>query len=146
MLALMALGVTGCKNEETVTQKLQTNTLDLTVLHEDWSYDEATMQFYYHFELEALTEKVYDYGNWTICREMNKGTQDAYQVALPMSMFCTDTLSDSSVAYYTQHIDYRLGIGWVEIQLTNSDYYYPTTPDGKFINPEDMYFRLQLIY
>ena len=146
VLALMALGLTGCKYEEPAKNALKTTTLDLTVLHEDWEYDKESMQFYYHFDREELTEKVYDYGNWTICREMNKGYKDAYQVALPMSVFYTDTFPDNSVAYYTQHIDYRMGVGWVEIQVTNSDYWYPTTPSGKLINPEDMFFRLQLIY
>ena len=146
ILALIALGVTSCQKEETVASDLHAYTLDRTVLHEDWDFDEETMQFYYHFDIQELTEKVYDYGNWTICREFNKGDKNAYQVALPMSVFCTDTLEDSSVAYYTQHIDYRLGVGWLEIQLTNSDYWYPTTPDGKLVNPEDMYFRIQLIY
>ena len=61
-------------------------------------------------------------------------------------MFMTDTLSDNSVVYYTQHIDYRLSVGYVEIQLTNSDYLYPTDEKGKLIPPYEMSFRLQLIY
>ena len=57
----------------------------------------------------------------------------------------TDTLTSGEVAYYTQHIDYRLGEGYVEVQLTNSDYMY-VYDKGKIVNPEDMFFRLQLMY
>jgi hypothetical protein len=106
----------------------------------DWQFDDNTLQYYYHFDVPEITPFVYNYGNWSISREYNSGTKDAYQVALPQSVYMTETLSDGSIAYYTQHIDYRVGIGYVEIQLTNSDYFYGQE------NPEDMLFRLQLIY
>ena len=42
--------------------------------------------------------------------------------------------------YYQQHIDYIYGVGFVEVDLTISDYIY-----GDF-TPESMLFRLQLTY
>jgi hypothetical protein len=141
LMAIIAV-MTGCKNDE---PKFHTETLDLTVLHADWQFDDKAQQFYYSFSVPEITSKVYNYGNWTICREFNKRTRDAYQVALPMSMFMTDTISQDNVVYYTQYVDYRLGEGYVDIQLTNSDYLY-IYDQGKIVNPEDMFFRLQLIY
>ena len=144
IVALLAICLTSCK-EEAPECAYHSDTLDLTVLHEDWQFDDGTMQFYYHFDVPEITAQVYNYGNWTICREYNAGGQNAYQVALPQSIYMAENVvdpvtRDTSVVYYTQHIDYRLGIGFVEIQLTNSDYFY--SPE----KPEDMSFRLQLIY
>ena len=43
-------------------------------------------------------------------------------------------------------VDYRIGIGYVEIQVTNSDFYYPSDANNNLIKPEAMVFHLQLIY
>ena len=43
--------------------------------------------------------------------------------------------------YYQEHIDYAVGIGFVEVSYTVSDYVYPEN-----FSPESMIFRLQLIY
>lgn len=151
LIALVAAVFTGCK-DDAVQCKYHTDTLDLTVDSLDWGFDEETLQFYYHFDVSAISEKIYNYGNWTICREFNKGNKNAYQVALPMSTFghYTPTTGQPEV-YFTRHIDYRVGIGYVEIQVTDSDFPYPVDPStGKHIpwdfTPETMFFRLQLIY
>jgi hypothetical protein len=133
----VAVGFTGCEDEPC---RYHTQTLDLRVMQADWQFDDNTLQYYYHFDVPEITPFVYNYGNWSISREYNSGTKDAYQVALPQSVYMTEELADGSIAYYTQHIDYRVGIGYVEIQLTNSDYFYEQE------NPENMLFRLQLIY
>ena len=143
LLTMVMAVMVGCNDN---SPKFHTETLDLTVLHEDWRFDTVAHQFYYGFDLPEITRNVYDYGNWTICREFYKKTWDAYQVALPMSMFMTDTISPNEIVYYTQYVDYRVGVGYVEIQLTNSDYWYNTDGSGKLINPENMFFRLQLMY
>ncbi|MEE1253806.1 MAG: hypothetical protein UHJ11_01975 [Paludibacteraceae bacterium] len=133
----VAIGFTGCEDDPCY---YNTQTLDLRVMQADWQFDDNTLQYYYHFDVPEITPFVYNCGNWTICREYNSGTADAYQVALPQSVYMTEALADGSIAYYTQHIDYRVGIGYVEIQLTNSDYFYGQE------KPESMLFRLQLIY
>ena len=104
------------------------------------------LQFYTHFNIDAITADVYNYGNYSLHREYNSGQKNAYQVALPQSVFMVDSLGNGEVAYYTQHIDYRVGIGYVEIQVTNSDYFYPTDGQGNLYAPDDMNFRLELIY
>jgi len=138
LLAVLSFCFTGCREE--AERKFHAKTLDLTIMQKDWQFDDAAMRYYYHFSVPELTEYVYNYGNFAICREYNVGTKDAYQVALPESIYQTDTLTDGSVAYYTQHIDYAAGIHWVEITLTNSDYFYPSQ------KPETMFFRLQIMY
>ncbi len=136
------------ENPESMYFRLQTNNdvLDLTIAHEDWKWDEQTRQFYYRFDLSEITADVYDYGFWTIHREYNKGTTDAYQAALPLSAYMTDTLMENELIHYQAYMDYRVGVGYIEVQITNSDHLYLTDTLGKYILPDDMNFRLQLIY
>jgi hypothetical protein len=54
------------------------------------------------------------------------------------------------VVYYTRHIDYRVGVGYVDVQVTDSDFPYPIdSATGKRIVdnfvPEDMFFRMQMM-
>ena len=136
------------ENPETMYFRLQadTTTIDLTINQNDWQFDNRTRQYYYHFLLPEITVGEYDFGHWSIYREYNKGFADAYQVALPLSCYLTDTITNSPIVRYEEHIDYRVGIGYVDIQLTNSDYLYFQDLSGEFIKPEAMDFRLQLIY
>ena len=62
-----------------------------------------------------------------------------------MSMFLSEIVPVESVVYYTQHIDSRVGVGYLDVQLTNSDYLYDAA-EGKILNPENMLFRLVLTY
>jgi hypothetical protein len=116
----------------------------LTVYQKEWTFDNDTKQFYAHFDLPELTSDIYNYGNYSLHREYNTGNPDAYQVALPQSIFCSEEIDDgqggTQTLYYTQMVDYRVGVGYVEIQVTNSDFFYPAT------NPETMNFHLQLMY
>lgn len=143
VFAALLLLFTGCESKQEPCQ-FNKKTIDLVVNQKDWSFDNDTHQFYCHFDIEELTANVYNYGEVSVSREYNSGTKDAYQVALPMSLYMVEEVDDgqggTSYIYYTQHIDYRVGIGYVEVQLTNSDYAYA---DEK---PESMIFRLQLTY
>ena len=132
----------GQENPETMHFRLQSGTdiLDLTVLQEDWLYDEETKQFFVRFNVPEITGDAYNFGQWSISREYNYGTADAYQVALPMSSYLTDTVKVESTVNYSQHIDYAVGVGFVEVFLTISDFFYDD------FKPEAMLFRLQLTY
>lgn len=143
LVAMLALCLVGCESKE--QQEFNKLTLDLHVDQADWQWDNDNLQFYYHFDVPEITWQIYDYGNWSISREYNYGTNDAYQVALPQSVYMVEEVEDEEThekynVYYTQHIDYAVGAGWVEIILTNSDYMYASD------NPATMHFRLQLIY
>ena len=146
---MVAWCFTACQQEEPWAAK-HVRTLDMNVDQRDWQFDTIMHQFYYRFDVAEIDANVYNFGNWTICREFNAGKKDAYQVALPMSTFQKEEVlyDDGTVVdiYYTQHIDYRVGIGYVDVQLTNSDFSYEVDTKGTFIQPESMLFRLQLIY
>ena len=146
LFALVAIMFTGCekKQQEPEPCRFHKLTLDLVVDQRDWQFDNDTKQFYYHFDIDELTADVYNYAELSISREFNAGTKDAYQVALPMSTYLEEEVDNGdntvSTVYYTQHIDYRFGIKYVEIQVTNSDHIYAAE------NPESMIFRMQLTY
>ena len=143
----LAMMVTGCRKDiEEGAKYYHSTVFDVTVLHTEWEFDEKLNQFYCHKDIEELTEKVYDYGSWELYKEFDGGSKNPYQVALPTSFFMVDTLADSSVHYYTEYMDYRVGIGYVEIQLTYSDFYYPKDEAGRYIKPDEMNFRLHLEY
>ena len=126
--------------------KFHQKTIDLVVNSNEWQWDEATQRFYAHFTQPDITVDIYDYATWTFTHEYNFGTKDAYQVALPESVFKSETLQDNSVVTYFEHIDYAIGIGWVEVTYTISDFVYPEQSPGVLINPGDMRFHLQLNY
>lgn len=131
---------------ETMYFRLQANDSirDLMVLQEDWKFDKQEKQFYCHIPVEDLTEDIYNKGHFTVCREFAKGTKDAYQVPLPMSMFMSETIPVNTPYYYTQALDYVVGIGYTDIQLTNSDYYYDS--EGMPVPPDTLRFRMVLTY
>lgn len=116
-------------------------TVKLVVNEREWAYDESVNQFYCHFNVPEITESVYDYGEISVSREYNAGTKNAYQVALPETTYKKEDLGNDQYAYYAQHVDYVIGIGYVEVFYTISDFFYP---DGE--GPEAMDFRLQITY
>lgn len=145
LMALVAISFTGCVlNDSTAPEcKFHTKSIYLTVYQKEWQFDNDNQQFFAHFDLPDLTATIYNYGNYSLHREYNTGNPDAYQVALPQSIFCSENVVINDVeqtVYYTQMVDYRVGVGYVEIQVTNSDFFYPAT------NPETMNFHLQLMY
>ena len=120
-------------------------TIKFPVASQDWQYDNNARRFFCHFNCPEITSAVYTNGQWTVSREYESGTKSAYQVALPESIFKVEELASGNI-YYTQHIDYAVGIGWVEITLTNSDYGYEQDGQGHLYNPESMVFIMQLNY
>ena len=147
MMALVTLVFTGCEKNEPC--QFHKKTIDLLVNTNEWKFDDNAHQFYVRFNIDLLTANVYDYGEVSISREMTDAQNNPYQVALPMSLFMVETVDDGNGGttdiFYTQHIDYRYGVGYVEIQLTNSDLAYETN-GSDFVKPESMVFRMQLTY
>ncbi|MCR5050177.1 MAG: hypothetical protein K6A36_03745 [Paludibacteraceae bacterium] len=135
-----------CDHHEPEPCKFNTFTCDLRLASADWQWDDQNQQFYYHFEVPEMTSTIYNYGVFTVYREYGKGTNGAYQVALPQTICNAVEVSAGNYAYYTQHIDYAYGLGFIEIILTNSDYFYDQNDSGQLINPESMDFRVQIVY
>ena len=143
LFAVVAIGMTGCRNESVCY--FNKKTVDLQVPQNKWAFDASANMFYCHFDVPELTAKVYDYGEVSVNREYNSGTNKAYQVALPETSYKVEEVDNGdgtySTFYYAQHIDYAYGVGFVEVFYTISDYFY-----GDDFTPEAMLFRLQLTY
>ena len=131
----------------TEDSKFNKKTVDLVVAQDKWTFDETVNQFYCHFDVEELTEQVYNYGEVSVSHEYNSGKNNAYQVALPETTYKmeedvdTDGKPTGNKFYYQQHLDYAYGVGFVEVFCTISDFYYE---EGW--TPDPMLFRLQMSY
>ncbi|MBR4499277.1 MAG: hypothetical protein IKP11_01915 [Paludibacteraceae bacterium] len=136
----------GQEKPEGMDFRLQANDviLDLRVNQADWNFDDQTGQYYCHIAVPDITEEIYNNGHFTVCREFEKGKTSAYQVPLPTSTFLSEVVPVNTPYYYSQALDYVVGLGYLDIQLTNSDYYYDST--GKPVLPETIYFRMVLTY
>jgi len=146
IICLMTLGViagfTSCKKGD--GYRFNKYTKDLIVNAGQWEFDKGANMYFCHFDVEELTAEVYDYGEISVSREYNTGTKNAYQVALPETSYkqvlLDNTEGSSDPYYYQQHIDYAFGVGFVEVFVTISDFYYDD------YQPENMLFRLQLTW
>ena len=154
VLLFFCVGLAGCTyitNPPSEDCKYHAMSFQLPALHENWGFDKKTNQFFYRFKVPELTEEVYKKGNWSVSREIDPNTKQAYQVTLPQSEFIVldeyDENGELVSSYcYSRYIDYRVSVGIVDIQVTNSDLIYDTDAQGNLEKPEEMHFRLQLIY
>ena len=151
MVAAVSMVFAGCeKNDPCTCNHTQTPcsfhkmTVDIPVAANEWQFDTNTKQYFVHVPVEGLTQDVYDFGDVTIFHEYHHGTKSAFQVALPETTYeliYEDNGDGTQSPYqYQQHIDYALGVGFVEIIITISDYFYDD------FTPEDAFFRMQLTY
>lgn len=141
LFALVAVAFTACTSADAPQHK---RTVDLVANSSSWTFDEGANMYFCHFDVAEITSNVYNYGEFSVNREYNTGTPNAYQVALPETTYQQVDLDNgdgtSSPYYFQQHIDYAVGIGFVEVFCTISDFYY----EG--FSPEGMLFRLQMTY
>lgn len=142
LMALIGIAFTSCQTNEPC--KFNKKTVNLKVTQDKWGFDDGANMFFCHFSVPEITAQVYNYGEFSIHREYNSGTNNAYQVALPETTYKSEDIDNGdgtySTVYYQQHIDYVIGVGFVEVFCTISDFYY----EG--FTPEAMVFRLQLTY
>lgn len=139
MLVLVSMAFTGCVNN-TPDCRFHKKTIDLICDQNEWSYDASANMFFCHFTVDMLTAEVYNYGEVSVSREYNSGTNKAYQVALPETSYKVEQDGENKF-YYAQLVDYAYGVGFIEVFYTISDYFYP---EG--FTPEGMVFRAQLTY
>ena len=147
LLALVAMCFTACEDRG---PRIQRESVYMTVDQNEWKWDKDNLQFYAHFNVPEITANVYNYGNYCLYREYNTGAKDVYQVGLPQSIYLSEEVKyddgTTGFTYYQQLVDYRVGVGYVEIQVTNNDFFYAEDEQGYLINPEKMVFHLQLMY
>lgn len=143
MMAVMGVLLSGCEKGQPFHKK----TIDLTVTSAQWDFDQSANMFFCHFDIPELTENVYNYAEVSVSHEYNSGKNNAYQVALPETIYKveeevdTDGKPTGNKFYYQQHLDYAYGVGFVEVFCTISDFVYP---EGW--TPDPMLFRMQMSY
>ncbi len=135
LMALAMVGMNSCKVETQCDCKTQFHkqTVDLKV--REWQYDNQLNTYYCRFDVPEITKDVYNYGEWSINRDYGD-----YQVVLPETSYKSQNVNGQTF-FYEQHIDYAVGVEFVEIMYTISDFEYP---EGD--TPDKMLFRLQLTY
>ena len=104
LAVVCALTLVGCQNNETDCY-FHKKTINRTVRQSDWQFDDQGKLFFCNFDVPEITRDVYDKGSWTVYREYNHNTPNAYQAAIPMNLFINDTLTEDAVVYYTQYIE-----------------------------------------
>ena len=139
LMAVVGWMLTSCETNEPC--RFHKVNVDFRVPESAWSYDADNGWFSYYYPTNILTTSVYDYGTWTMSHEYNPGTKDAYLIQLPELYFLSGTATDGSTVYYTQRVDYEVGVGYVRVYVTNSDFIY----DYGW-KPEEMCFHMQIVY
>ena len=123
--------------------KYHAKTINLVVAQNEWKFDDTNKQYYVRFPVQELTADVLKYGNISVHHVYNPGTNDEFQTGLPETLYFWEDVTNNGTTetvYYQQLIDYMAGIGYVEISLTNNDFFYTG------FTPAGMTFHLQLIY
>ena len=136
LFALVILCLSGCSSNEPDSH----TTIDFRVPKTAWAFDDQNKWYSYYFQTSQITKHVYNYGTWTMSHEYNSGTADAYMIALPEFRFKQTLDEHDQIVNYSQRIDYEVGVGYIRVYLTNSDYMYDPT------DLEEMYFHMQIVY
>ena len=138
LIVVVAVGLNSCT--KVVNEPCQFNkvNVDFRVPQNAWAFDETNGWYCYYYETNKITAYIYDYGSWTMSHEYNPGTKDAFLIQLPEFRFIQD---EGTGDFYTQRTDYEVGVGYVMVYVTNSDYAYE--PGWK---PDEMYFHMQITY
>ena len=138
LIVVVAVGLNSCT--KVVNEPCQFNkvNVDFRVPQNAWAFDETNGWYCYYYETNKITAYIYDYGSWTMSHEYNPGTKDAFLIQLPEFRFIQD---EGTGDFYTQRTDYEVGVGYVMVYVTNSDYAYE--PGWK---PDEIYFHMQITY
>ena len=139
-IALVVLCLSGCSTNEPDGRSLRTATIDFYVPQNAWAFDDVNKWYSYYFQTSQISEQVYNYGTWTMSHEYNPSTANAFMIALPEFRFKQAENDQQQIVNYTQRIDYEVGLGYIRVYITNSDYIYDQT------DLEEMYFHMQIVY
>ena len=140
LMAFVSVVMSGCYVNEPSQPRFHKMNVDFDVPKNAWAYDAENRWFSYYYQSPDITASIYDYGTWTMSHEYNPGTKDAYLIQLPEFLFNEIALTDTTSYYYTQRLDYEVGVGYIRVYVTNSDYIY----EGWV--PDAMHFHMQIVY
>ena len=147
LMLLFMLGLVSCEKE----QIKSTKSYQYTVFRENWYYSDytdpegrpyASNFFYAQINIPELTQDIANNGSVQVYRIIND-----VQHMLPLVQHreeLTGTDPDTGELlynYYTETINFCYGAGWIEIDLTQSDFFYE---DDVTYTPDAMLFRVVL--
>lgn len=119
----------------------------LEVPQEAWQYtdnpDGLNNCFKAVIPTEKLTREKLDGGIFNVYRLLDLNTSDPKQQILPYTRYYEQPLTNGEIAFYSETIDYEVGLGCVYVYYTLSDFYYEE--DLTFV-PAPMKFRLVIVY
>lgn len=141
LLMCLVMVFVGCESRTQEPCRFNKVNVDFSVPKGSWAYDTENKWFSYYYQTSVITPSIYDYGTWTMSHEYNPRTENAYLIQLPEFQFYELPIDENTSYFYTQRIDYEVGVGYVRVYLTNSDYIYP---DGW--TQDEMYFHMQITY
>ena len=152
-ITLCALAIVGCTpqritNVTEVTEVVNASTTASYIYQVDaWTYTDfvdgsgppyANNFFYARANFPELTADLYKKANIQVYR-----VHDEYQHILPEVQHREEQLSDGTWNFYTQTVDAVFGPGWIEFDVTHSDFQYEQ--DVTYV-PEVMKFRVVLTW
>lgn len=108
-----------------------------------WDYSNFTDNNYYFakFNVPALTSFVFTDGNVNGYIYMTEnGQQIQHSLPYVLHKYVVD---GENTYYYTETVDFVYGVGWVQIEVRDSDFAYE---DNTSIVPDVMKFRIVMTY
>lgn len=121
------------------------NTYLINVPRESWQYSQIDDNNYFFatVKMPEITEPVFDNGLFKMYRVFDYDSADATQIEMPYVRHNEEFVEDNQKVFYTETVDYEIGIGNITIYYTESDFNYEI--DETFI-PEQMQFRCVVMY
>ena len=140
-LLLCSLTIVGCTTKNVTEVVYKSTTLSYTYQVDRWNYTNMTDRglpyannyFYARADFPELTAEVYRNANIQVYR-----VRDGYQHVLPEVQHYEEQL-DSIWNFFTQTVDCIYGPGWIEFNVTHSDFEYESDVTYE---PEVMQFRV----
>lgn len=109
-----------------------------------WDYSNYSDNNYYFakFDVPALTNFVFTDGNVNGYILLTENGQ-TIQHSLPYVLHKYEKDASGNPIYYTETVDFVYGVGWVQIEVRDSDFAYE---DNAQIVPNQMSFRIVMTY
>jgi len=115
---------------------------DLSVTQWDYSNFADNNYFYAKFDVPALTSYVFTDGNvngYIFMKENN----ELIQHSLPYVIHIEEVDNQGQAYFYTRTVDFVYGVGWVQIEVRDSDFEYEVNSS---LAPDKMDFRIVMTY
>lgn len=144
VLAFCLFFPSSCTKTETYVVESNLRTVSINVEQTHWSYSgmDNNNYFYATVSMPEITGDVFDYGMIKMYRTFDFESLNASQIELPYIRHNEYMFGEGEWGFYTETVDYEIGIGKITIFYTASDFDYEI--DETFI-PEAMQFRCVIL-